>query len=880
MDTERWRRIESLFLQTLDQHDEKRSDFLDEQCRDDPSLRHEVERLVAADARAAERVDGAIGRAMRSFHDVLPAGTRLGRYEIVGRLAEGGMGTVFRARRSDDVFVKDVAIKVVKRGMESEEAFRRFQRERRILARLEHPGIARILDGGSTEEGLPYLVMELVDGCNVIDFAAARRLDVSARLRLFCDICDAVEYAHQSRIVHRDLKPGNIFIDAHGRPRLLDFGIAGLLGRGDASVTVQGGGILTPLYASPEQVRAEPVTPRSDVYSLGAILFELLTGRTVHRFAGDSLAEIVRAVCDDDVLPPSQAAREAVRDGQAVPVPPEALQGGIDRVVLMALEKDPGRRYISVAAFADDIRHCLASEQVSAPGARPWAGLVRRWQRNHARIAIVAASVVALALVGVYLTRSEVSPPPNKVMLAVLPFENLMGDDTQQPFVDGLHEEIISRLGRLQPARLGVIARSSVLDYRNKGRSIDAIARELGAHYFLECSVRQAGQRVRVTAQFVQVNDRTQLWSQTFERPIDDVFSVQTEIAGRIADSLQLEILPAARAAIDRHEQLRPEIYAAYLRGKYYWHRRWVDFPANAERARDRFLEVIGAAPEYPDAYAALGQTYQYLSARPMPQAERDILLEKARAALTRALALDPEDAAAHAARAWISFRNEWQWTNAEREFREALRLDSNNADIHHQFATLLAYTDRSEEADRELRLALELDPLSPTLHVMAYYAYGSMRRWERAEQAANQVAELIPGDTRAVHFISALYALKGNCQAALETLDRLAATVMEPEPGTFAEEHVGGWVLGRCGRAAEARRIAAALEERPYFANRIGVVYAGLGDFDRALTWLEESVRRREETATSILTDPKLEALRNEPRFQRLLATVGFPGH
>ncbi|MGH8459470.1 MAG: serine/threonine-protein kinase, partial [Nevskiales bacterium] len=280
MDPDRWRRIEDLFFGALVQEESARTAYLDANCDGDHELRDEVERMLAAEKEAAARLAGAVGGALRSFAEGVYTGSQIGPYLVLERIGQGGMGMVYRARRSDDVFKKDVAIKVVKRGMDTEGVLRRFRHERRILASLEHPNIARVLDGGSTPDGLPYLVMEHVDGQTITTFSDQRGLRLRDRLRLFRKVCQAVEHAHRNLIVHRDLKPSNILVDANGEPHLLDFGIAKILDETEGASVITTGGqrLFTPAYASPEQVKGEPVTVASDVYSLGIVLYELLTG--------------------------------------------------------------------------------------------------------------------------------------------------------------------------------------------------------------------------------------------------------------------------------------------------------------------------------------------------------------------------------------------------------------------------------------------------------------------------------------------------------------------------------------------------------------------------------------------------------------------------
>jgi TolB-like protein/tRNA A-37 threonylcarbamoyl transferase component Bud32/Flp pilus assembly protein TadD len=838
MDPERWRRVEDLFHQALEREEPARSLFLDQECGRDPELRQEVDRWLAADREASARLDAAVGSAVHSLHSAIAPGARLGSYEIVALHGEGGMGSVYRARRSDAVFEKEVAIKVVKRGLDSGAILRRFQRERRILARLEHPYIARVLDGGSTDDGLPYLVMEYVEGRNLLEYAEEQRLDARDRLRLFLQVCEGVEYAHQNRIVHRDLKPGNILVDGHGRPRILDFGIAALMDAGDAgNVTTAGQGPLTPRYASPEQAMGAPVTAAFDVYSLGVVLQELLTG------------------C--------------------------APEGDLDRIVVMAVEKDPHRRYSTVQALAEDIGRYLEGVPVTAhaPAVDGFLTFVRR---KRAAMLAALAVVLAAGLGGAYFLRpairSRANTPPGKIILAVLPVENLTGIEERGYFADGLHDEMISRLGRLRPERLGVIARTSMLQYVGTRKSIVRIGRELGAHYILESSLRQTGQRIRVSAQLIQVSDQTQLWVENYERELGQMFSVQSEIGAHVADSLAVDVLPQALAIVERQKQLSAAAYAAYLRGEYYWHRRWLDFPANLQRSIDQFQEVVRDAPTYAEGHVALARAYNYWSANPASQADRQVLREKTRAELSNALQIDSQLASAKTMLAWIRFRIDWDFSGAEREFREALAREPNSSDAHQQMATFLGYTGRHQEADHEIRLAEELDPLSPTLHISAFYIHMTGRHWDEAHAAARKLGELVPGGFMHVDFTSLLLALQGNCSAAIDALAKFNRIAAEPSPNSTAEEHNRAYALASCGKRDEAFRIVKALERQPYYlAQRIGVIYAGLGDRASALKWLEESFQRHEDVLTSAAMDPRLDSLRSEPRFLSLLQKMGF---
>jgi tetratricopeptide (TPR) repeat protein/predicted Ser/Thr protein kinase len=391
----RWDEADRLFDQALELPPDDRAAWLEQACAGNAALREQVEALLRADAAADRFLEF---DALRCAGPVLETpeaeagdGRRIGPYRVVRELARGGMGVVYLAERADGQFEQRVALKLIKRGMDSDEIHQRFLAERQILAQLNHPHIARLLDGGVSDQGQPYFAIEYIDGTALTAHCEARQLGVEERLRLFLDVCDAVRYAHQNLVVHRDLKPSNILVTADGQVKLLDFGIAKLLRSepgAETGLTQTGLRVITPEYAAPEQVLGTPVTTATDVYALGAVLYELLTGRRAHQFDHWTPAEIARVVCGVDPAPPSMVAPPDLRGG---------LRGDLDTIALTALRKEPDRRYLTVEQLAGDIRRSLSGLPVTA---RPdtWRYRTTKFVGRH-RLGVAAAAAIALSLV-------------------------------------------------------------------------------------------------------------------------------------------------------------------------------------------------------------------------------------------------------------------------------------------------------------------------------------------------------------------------------------------------------------------------------------------------------------------------------------------------
>jgi TolB-like protein/Tfp pilus assembly protein PilF len=878
MEADRWRRVEALFHQALEREEPARSLFLEEECAGDAELRREVDQWLAADAHAPAQVSAAVGEAVRSLRTIFPPGTRIGPYEIVSLEGEGGMGSVYRARRNDDVFQKEVAIKVVKRGMDSGELLRRFRRERQILARLEHPYIARVLDGGSTADGLPYLVMEFVDGQAVLEYADERELDLRSRLRLFLQVCEAVQYAHESQIVHRDLKPSNILVDTQGRPRLLDFGIAALTALdADASVSSGGLGALTPQYASPEQVRGEPVTVASDVYCLGLVLYELLTGRPAHTMPNLSPGAVVKAVCEAEVTPLAQAAQAARARGSTSALPPEVLDTDLDRIVLMALEKAPARRYASVRALAADVERYAESLSESADARLPAPvdaarshSAIRLWP-----IVVVGALIVLIA--GWYFwSRKPVSnlaaSSAGPRTVAVLPFRALDRDASEDYLALGMADALITRLAQVE----GLIVRptSSVMKYSRA--TVDPLApgRELAVGSLVDGRFQRVGNRIRVTAQLLDTRDGSTLWAGTFDEPFDDVFAVQDAISERVARALIANLTREQKDRLTRRYTDNADAYQLYLRGRYLWERRTTEA---LKRSVDFYQQAIAKDPGYGLAYAGLADAFIIMGNFGM-LAPGDAY-PQAKAAANKALELDRDLVQAEVARAFAAYLYDRDWMAAETGFKQAHALAPSYGPGHQWYAVCLLSRGRFDEAIAEIRRVQEAEPLSQTIAAVHAWVLYLARRYEAAIAQANRAVEMDPAWPVSHYYLGLSHAATGHFDEAIGELSLSTA-------GIGAERRdkdlgVLGFALARRGRANDAlaliRKLQLEARSRyvPPYAE--AVVRLGLRDRAQALTMLEHAVDERYPWSVHFNIDPMLDELRSDARFSALLQRAGL---
>jgi len=790
-------------------------------------------------------------------------GHHAGPYRIEREIGRGGMGTVYEAWRADGEFQHRVAIKLIRSGADREFVLRRFRNERQILAALDHPNIGRLLGGGTTPDGNPYFAMEYIEGQPLYHYADSNNLTVSDRLRLFIKVCDAVQYAHEKLVIHRDLKPTNILVAASGTPKLLDFGIAKLLNPELVSETTPqttlGVRLMTIEYASPEQVRAQPVTFSSDVYSLGVILYELLTGHSPYRFRNLMPHEVARAIIEDEPEQPSVAvsrsgatvalkfidryastvSTDADTQPQLIAELRKELAGNLDNIVLKSLRKAPQERYESVAALRDDILRHLNGWAVLAPAYTP---VIRR------DAGVKSIAVLPLKLINL----GEVT-------------------DTGESFLGvGLADAMITRLSGVRT--LAVRPTSAIVAYNDPGSDPLRAGRELSVDFVLDGRIKMLGNRVRVSLQLLDVQRAANSWADQFDENYSDALDLEDSISAKVAYSLLPRLTDTGQRRFRKRGTNNPRAFDAYLRGRFFWN----SFtPDSLPRAFTAFDEATRLDPGYALAHVGLADYYNWAAIYGiLPAAESH---PRARKAAQRAIELDASLGEAYASLGLTVSCSECNWEEAEQIFRRALELNPNYSLAHEWYSSMLIGTGRFEEGLFEIKRAEELDPLSLRQMTLTSWSLYQTRDFKKSIAKAQQIIDLDRRNFQGHLQIANSLLEIGETEAALQELResvRLAPAAMSTVYLCFA--------LGAAGLRDEAESLRAAMianaeqnHVKQYF---LALAHVALGDHDRALDCLEKTADERDPWLIWFGTEAKLDPLRDNPRFIKIFRTTNNP--
>ncbi|HKV27418.1 MAG TPA: protein kinase [Candidatus Acidoferrales bacterium] len=783
-------------------------------------------------------------------------GRTLGHYRILEKIGAGGMGEVYRAR--DEQLDRDVALKVLPSGMlKDEKARRRFRNEALLLAKLNHPNVATIHEF-NTEDGVDFLVMECVAGTSLAQRLETGPLREKELLALAIQVAQALEEAHERGIVHRDLKPGNIIITPRDRAKVLDFGIAKLFrpaGDTDPTQSVTGahGGAGTLPYMSPEQLRGEAAGASSDIFSFGVALYEMATGRRP---------------CEETL--PSRLIDAIVREN---PVPARTVNVKIspelDRIIMKCLEKEPQNRYQSAKELEVDLRRLqtLSSAPVTAaPAVR--STFWRRKATKFAGLGIAIALVIALVL-GIRGWRARVNSNSGSQpiqSLAVLPLENLSGDPQQEYFTEGMTEELTTQLAQISALR--VISRTSVTSYKNSRLSLPEIGKQLHVDAIVQGSVMRSKDRVRITARVIQASNGNLLWTQVYDRNVEDVLDLQDEVARTIASEVKVTLTPDEQARLANARPVNPAAHEAYLEGNALNK----GTPAQQWIAKESFEKAIKIDPNYAPAYAGLADYYWSNS-----QLDPKVAMPKAKEYAQQALKLDPNLAHAHTALGAIRFYADWDWAGAEQELKHALELSPSDAEAHRTYSYFLAAMGRPDQAIAEIQRAQQIDPLNIWTQITAGWVYYYSRQYDKAIEQCRSVLELDANSVGGYDCLGTSYLAESEYQEGIEAAEK-ASGFSNDDPTRV----VGlGRAYALAGKKADARRVIGQLRQlsihtyvSPYF---FATIYAALGERDEAFKWLETALREHDRYLAWLKVDGAIDPLRNDARLRKLLQQINL---
>lgn len=761
----------------------------------------------------------------------LQTGIMIGPYEILEPVGSGGMGEVYRAR--DHRLERDVAIKILSERLSSNpDALLRFEKETRVLAALSHPNIVVIHDCG-TQDNLAYAVMELLEGEPLRELLKKTALSATRSLEIAVAVSEALAAAHSKGIVHRDLKPENVFITTDGRIKILDFGLAhlekqltypNLTAFPTAAETAAGMLMGTIGYMSPEQIRGETVDSRSDIFSFGCLLFEMVTGR--RPFDRKSAAETMVAVLQEE---PEDVARITV----------SAAPPGIDRVIRVCLEKNPALRFQSAQDLTFALKMVSRGETVNLPHAAPRPAKKRRKAIDS---------------------------------IAILPLVNLNGDADTEYLSDGITETIINSLSMLP--KLRVMARSTVFRYKGKHADPLAVGHELNVRAVMTGTVLHRGDTLKIQAELVDAYDGSQLWGEQYNQEHCDLLALQEEISNSIFESLRLKVTVPQKKKLHKRLTINDEAYKLYLKGRYFWNRRTEE---GLRKSLEFFKQAIEVDPNFALAYAGLADGFALL-------AGYSYLLPndgypKAKEAALKALELDPSLGEAHVSLGMIAYRYERDWKRSESEFKKAVRLSPGYPTAYNWYSSYLMTMGRRDEAERMMEKGLKIDPMSIILNWSLGYIYYAQRRFEEAVEQYKKSQDLDPSFPRNQFDLGLAYLMMGRLEEAKVEFEGWMQKTTDRSPVTILAI---GYVQAAMGYREEAMKTLRELEElaatqfiSPF---NLALIHVAMGDNDLAMEALEKAYQINEDPMISLGFNPRLDPLRKDPRFADLLQRLNLP--
>jgi len=777
----------------------------------------------------------------------IPRGTTLaGKYRILEPIGQGGMGVVYKAE--DTQLERTVALKFLPAELTEEpEARERFIREAKAAAALSHNNICNIHEIGKEENQL-FIVMEYIEGDSLKQRISKGPLDQAGALDIAVQVAEGLEEAHKKGIVHRDIKPGNIMLTKKGTAKVMDFGLAKISGR--SLITREAKTMGTVAYMSPEQAKGEVVDHRSDIWSLGVVLYEMITGQLP--FKGEHDQSIIHSILNHKPGPITKILKD--------------LSLGLEQVIAKALEKNPYKRYRSMEDFLNDLRAIAEGLKPLRAKAGLFRGRILGLKKVYAYAGL--ACILIFAVLAILFL-----PPKGGQMLdsiAVMPLENLSGDPDQDSLAESIHDDLITNLAGLSSLKT-VIARRTVMRFKGKDTPPQKIAQELHVKALITGALRRTGDSVRVTAQLINPVTGSQVWASYYERDMRDIISLENEIVAAIAREVNLQLTPQEKSRLAGGRTVNAEAYVAYTKGRFYLNKLT---PEGLKMGLDYMQQAIDKDPTNPLPYAALALGYCRIGHGTAPPPDA---FAKAKAAALKAQELGGTLAETEAALGQIKLFEEWDWEGGRQALEQALALNPSLPDARRMYSWYLLLTGRKDEAIAAMKRAIEVDPLTPLWSSDLGWQYWGAGRYQEAMDATQKALELNPDFNQALCWLGYLYADKGMFQEAIAAHQKLRA-VSPP----------WRWPLVRtyamAGRKDEARKmLAELLEAKPKPTGAwdgwfLPEVYAALGDKDEAFRWLEAAVEERSTFVPWMRDNPAYAPLRSDPRFQDLVRRMKLP--
>jgi serine/threonine protein kinase/Tfp pilus assembly protein PilF len=861
MEIKDWQRIESLFHTALELDAEERTAYIARTCGTDEPLRKEVESLIAAfECQGGRLEQPAFNLGMKILSDgpkrASLAGKLIGPYKILQLLGQGGMGEVYLAE--DTGLGRKVALKFLSNKFTDDGwAKRQLTKEAQAVAMLDHPNICTV-HGIETYDGYSYMVMQYVEGETMASLTNGKTLEVKQALNLAGQIASALAEAHSHGIIHRDITPRNIMVTTGGQVKMLDFGLAKVVQQRQglqsavesrSNISKLGFVVGTVAYMSPEQLRAERLDFRSDIFSFGTVLYEMLSGRNPYAREQDSEADIISAILKSDPPP--------LKD--LVPHLPSSL----DHIVQKCLQKNREQRYQSASEMLLDLDNFEKGIAVAPP--------IRNYVSSH-MFAVLA--LILLLVIGGALVYSRQTRVPT---LAVLPIAGESADHSMDYLKDGITEAVINKLSHL--SRLKVKAFTLVSGY--KGRQVDPqqIGRELDVDTVLVGTVIQRGEQMVLQTNLINTSDGSQIWSEKYDINPAEMLTLQEELSDKITSKLNLLVSSDEKRQLNKRGTNNAEAFRQYWIGRYYWNKRDKE---NIKKAIDYFNRAIDLDPAYAQAYAGLADSYILLPTVAYGSVETAYAVPRARSAASKALDLDNTLCEARTALGVVKLKYDWNWTEAEKEFKQAIDLNPEYASAHFWYSNLLAITGHLDEAIAESEKAKEFDPFSPLVDINLGRAYYYAGQYDRAGEYFSNMLKKEPDNLRSLYMLGLVYQQKHMTNEAIEAFEKVYARDKALAAAPL------GYAYARAGRKNDALAMVNEIDklsqqsETENSSNPIhispqekGIIYIGLDDREQAFTYLQQACDEKFASLTYLKVEPLFNSLHSDPRFADLVRCV-----